>query len=425
MSEVLSPSGPDDAEGALRLLLAVGSVVDAIAAAPRIQDVLPEVLRLLGEAAGVSRATVAAVEGEGGVYSYRSLHTWPAGAGGGGVPTDMRAAGYGRWIDRFSAGEAIFGKRDEVPEPEAKVLEAEGVTSFLAVPVMVSGSWWGWIGLDDVARVGDWSEAEIAAVRVAAGAMGSAIGRERLGSEARVARAQFEALVENLPAMVYVDLPRKDYETIYLSHQVQDLFGVTPEEWMADNEIWDRHVHPDDRQENPDFYSNTDMVLEYRMIRPDGEIIWIRERSATILGDDGEPEYELGTMMDITAQKSVEEAHEFQAKLLESISDAAIAYDTNMTVTAWNRAAQGLYGWTAEEIIGKPLPDELVVDPDAPGLITEWDPYIEAAGGWVCVVEQRDRDGNLVPVETKGIPLRDQDGAITSWVLVNRERLDR
>ena len=41
-----------------------------------------------------------------------------------------------------------------------------------------------------------------------------------------------------------------------------------------------------------------------------------------------------------------------------------------------------------------------------------WDPFIDSVGGWTSLVEHCDRDGTLIPVETKGLPLRERDGTV-------------
>lgn len=61
-------------------------------------------------------------------------------------------------------------------------------------------------------------------------------------------------------------------------------------------------------------------------------------------------------LYDISDGKRAIEERDFQARLLESISDAVIAYDADMTVTAWNRGAEVLHGRAASDVLGHPLP---------------------------------------------------------------------
>ena len=44
---------------------------------------------------------------------------------------------------------------------------------------------------------------------------------------------------------------------------------------------------------------------------------------------------------------------DFEAKLIDYVSDAIISFDMNFNIISWNKAAETLYGWKAEEVIGK------------------------------------------------------------------------
>jgi len=71
---------------------------------------------------------------------------------------------------------------------------------------------------------------------------------------------------------------------------------------------------------------------------------------------------------DITRQKKLEEAARRLAAIVESSDDAIASKDLNGTITSWNRSAEKVFGYTAEEIIGKPvlviIPPELHHDED-------------------------------------------------------------
>ena len=58
----------------------------------------------------------------------------------------------------------------------------------------------------------------------------------------------------------------------------------------------------------------------------------------------------------------MEERLAFQALLLDRVHDTIVATDENLVVTAWNRAAEELYGWKAEEAIGRPIGEVILSD---------------------------------------------------------------
>ena len=272
-------------------------------------------------------------------------------------------------------------------------------------------------------------------MRAVAGILGNAILRERQDSESRTREATMRAHLESLPAITYIEYDDADseygYVDSYVSPQVETILGYTVDEWLNDftADQWTENIHVDDRARVQELSESTaasgePFIIEYRLRRKDGEWIWVRDESHLIGSSDGSRPSWHGVIMDITLRKQAEQQREFQAKLLEGISDAVIAYDEEMIVTSWNRAAQVLYGWTAEEVVGRPLPEALRYDPDDPAQSVIWDPFVEEMQGWRSKVIQRDKDGYEIPIETKGLPLLDSEGNPTGYVMVNREVAD-
>jgi diguanylate cyclase (GGDEF)-like protein/PAS domain S-box-containing protein len=132
------------------------------------------------------------------------------------------------------------------------------------------------------------------------------------GREAEQALSQAEeryrSLVEQIPAVVYAD----DGEvTTYVSPQIEDILGVSPEAYRADGDMWLRMVHPDDREqvraESDAFLAGTGGDLtDYRMIRPDGRTVWIRDRAFAVRDADGHVLWEHGLLFDVTELKEAE-----------------------------------------------------------------------------------------------------------------------
>ncbi len=149
-----------------------------------IEDRLPEILRLLGEAQQVSRAWVIRIRpGADGEIFARLTHQWCAP----GIESTLGrpdyqefpqiASGYGRWVDLFSAGEAVHGLVSEFPENEQPLLTRINIKSLAAFPIMVGGSWWGAIGFDEDVQDRTFTAAELDTLATAAEILGAAINR--------------------------------------------------------------------------------------------------------------------------------------------------------------------------------------------------------------------------------------------------------
>jgi diguanylate cyclase (GGDEF)-like protein/PAS domain S-box-containing protein len=119
---------------------------------------------------------------------------------------------------------------------------------------------------------------------------------------------RYRSLVEQVPAVVYED--RGDL-TIYVSPQIEQILGVTAAAYMADSGMWLRMVHPDDRgwvkEQSDAFLEGRGGDLDdYRMVRPDGRVVWIRDRAYAYRDDDGRVLLEQGLLFDVTELKEAE-----------------------------------------------------------------------------------------------------------------------
>lgn len=124
-------------------------------------------------------------------------------------------------------------------------------------------------------------------------------------------RRDFTNLIETIPAIVYLAGMGADGAWTYVSPQIEFVLGYTPEEWIADNCLWYRSLHPDDRQYAMSLEDERLIGLdihppaEYRMQTRDGRYVWIYERARLIRDSEGKPIWH-GVMQDITALKVAE-----------------------------------------------------------------------------------------------------------------------
>ena len=80
------------------------------------------------------------------------------------------------------------------------------------------------------------------------GVMFDTTDQRRTQEELRETEERFRALVETIPAALYIELPDPDANSLYVSPQLETLAGVTPAEYVADPDLWVRLLHPDDRE---------------------------------------------------------------------------------------------------------------------------------------------------------------------------------
>jgi len=121
-----------------------------------------------------------------------------------------------------------------------------------------------------------------------------------------------------------------------------------------------------------------------------------------------------------TTHAEIEKKLLFQASLIDKINDAIIFMDNDLNITLWNRAAEQMYGWKAEEVIGKRLTD--VVQTNLIGekrnLIVGNTIESRYVSGEVI---HHKRDGNAIFVEFNISVVRDSDQNILGYLTLNRD----
>ncbi len=122
----------------------------------------------------------------------------------------------------------------------------------------------------------------------------------------------YRRLVERLPAIVYASELGENGRWRYVSPQVEEILGYTPEEWLADPELWARLLHPDDRERALSQESRQTIgtrnppPVDYRMITRDGRTVWILDEAVLEPDQTGTPVWH-GVLYDITERKSAEQ----------------------------------------------------------------------------------------------------------------------
>jgi len=135
-----------------------------------------------------------------------------------------------------------------------------------------------------------------------------------VGSEARLraAEARYRTLVEQLPLAIYVNDLDEAGTPLYRSPATETITGRSPEEWTGSPALLAEAVHPDDRDRvlaelAAAAADGAALSTEYRIVRPDGSIVWVLDESAVVHDDDAGRACRQGYLLDMTAHRSVEE----------------------------------------------------------------------------------------------------------------------
>ena len=99
---------------------------------------------------------------------------------------------------------------------------------------------------------------------------------------------------------------------------------------------------------------------EHGLIDPDGELKWLSVNAVPLLDENGDVSGAIASFRDITRQKQAERHIRFQAYLLDTVGQAAVAFDLSHKIIYANRYAELLYGWSKAELTGKPSFETIV-----------------------------------------------------------------
>ena len=127
---------------------------------------------------------------------------------------------------------------------------------------------------------------------------------------------------------------------------------------------------------------------------------------------------------EIGERRRAEEKLRYQATLLENVSDAVISVDMDFKIRSWNDTAENIYGWKAEEVIGKLFSEVTALeylDEKREEVLGE----VHRKGVWRGEVMQSRKDGKRIFVQTTLSSIKDKEGVPIGFVGVNRDITER
>lgn len=184
---------------------------------------------------------------------------------------------------------------------------------------------------------------------------------------------------------------------IYFSPRWKNILGYEDHEIHNTPDVWSRFVHPDDLMlmwATVEAYldqkiHNYEMI--YRVLHKDGNLRWVIARAAALWDNEGKPYRMVGTYIDITERKRIEQALQENEALLSAIFDV-----TKVGLCVTDEAGQfvrvnstycELYGYTAEELLGQHFTKLLPLENRAGAIkrhqaLLDGDPSVESQGEW-------------------------------------------
>jgi PAS domain S-box-containing protein len=211
--------------------------------------------------------------------------------------------------------------------------------------------------------------------------------------------------------------------------EMEAIYGLKPGEFGQTQPAWERLVHPDDlpgavTKVEQAIQSSEPTEHEWRIVRPDGSVRWVAGRFQCFKDARGKPLRISGVNIDISDRKGAEEVHQKLAAIVETSDDAIISKDLNGVILSWNDGATRLFGYTAQEAIGRSvtmlMPPECV--DEEPGILDRIR-HGERIDHYETI--RRRKDGALVEISLTVSPLTDERGTVVGASKIARDITDR
>jgi PAS domain S-box-containing protein len=182
------------------------------------------------------------------------------------------------------------------------------------------------------------------------------------GYQPRSVEARYRALVEQIPAVVFMAYLDKGIGEAYVSPQIEAALGFSQHEWLEDPVRWYEQIYPDDKQRWSTeaaemFLSGKPLKSAYRVLARDGRVLWFHCEAEMIRKADGRPWFIHGVGVNITELKQAEEALQEERNVLSAILDIVgaliVVLDPCGRIVRFNRTCEQTTGYSFAEVSGK------------------------------------------------------------------------
>ncbi|AKB31881.1 sensory transduction histidine kinase [Methanosarcina siciliae HI350] len=161
--------------------------------------------------------------------------------------------------------------------------------------------------------------------------------------------------------MAHIGNWERDFESneFHWSDEVYRIFGLKPQEFEVNYGLFLSYLHPDDQ----DYVNNAvkealngkPFDIDFRIILANGEERIAHAKGEVVFDEKNNPVRIRGITQDITEHKKAEEKIQTLANAVESSTDAIITKSLDGVITSWNKGAEQVYGYSAGEVLGKPM----------------------------------------------------------------------
>ena len=248
-------------------------------------------------------------------------------------------------------------------------------------------------------------------------------------SEALSSREAFEKIVSASPVVVFQLDPRPPWNIDFVSDNVTQ-FGYTPDEFSSGRTTFADVIHPDAVEEalevvEKHIIAGDDLFdMEYQGLTKSGDTIFIDAHIYVRRDSDGNVTKLQGVILDNTERRRNALEIERLASMVDSSMDAVISKSTGGTIMTWNPAAESMYGYSADEAVGRPI--STLIPPDRlDEYYREFSQAKRGIRGQPFETVRMRKDGSMVDVSLTISPVKDRSGRTIGAFAIARDITER
>lgn len=383
-----------------------------------------EALQRVGEALGVSRATVfEKVEKTAPVftarYEWNALNARPR-PGTESKTFNLDVTPMSMWVPPLAAGKMVYVNTVDLPADARSILEEWGTISLVNVPIFVNGVWWGYLGIDDTQSEHNWDAAQLETLQMCADLLGAGIARGRAHLSSRESEAELRALLSLMSDVLIVLDRQGTYRKIVTSNP--SILAAPAEALMGRsvNEVLDTATaYKFMGVIECALDTRTPVRLEYSLQIGEKEL-WF---DATVTPLD--EEQVVWVARDITTSRrdalALRESEQLFRLLAENSTDAISRLSSSLETLYVSPSIQQIIGYTPQELIGN-HPLDTVHPEDADLLRAAYKEAIANPSKVTTVVYRRlHRTGHYIWCETTGRAIVSKNGKVEEVHLITRD----
>jgi len=243
--------------------------------------------------------------------------------------------------------------------------------------------------------------------------------RKRTEQALRESNEKFQQLAENITDAFWIRSPDLS-QVHYVSPAFEKIWG-RPVASLYENPLrWVDYILPEDRERVVGAFISLagaarSLDVEYRILRPDGEVRWVRVRGFQVRDAAGKLIRHTGIVTDITERKRAEERIAEQAALIDQTHDVIAVRDLQHRIIFWNKGAERLFGWRAEEVVGYRINE--MIHPDSTSL-QEAEQTVFREGKWTGEMRKITKSGDRITVQSSWTLLQDAQNRPKSILVI-------